>query len=257
MFLSEKFQQFYGEVLRVKAKVSEGTWVFEGQGAAAADTSPTAVWRRLSSMLERQALEAGREGGDFGVEIYRRAQYAMAALADEIFIHLDWAGRETWRQSLLEQKLFNSHRAGEELFVRIDALLRDRESAQAELARIYLIVLALGFQGKFRGQPDADLELKAYREQLHRFIHGREPQAVRGNEQLVPMAYASTLDDGRASTLPYLKPWLWAVAAVLLLWLAGTHFIWRRSVQEIEPLVKRINAESHAGPTSIAQQGGR
>lgn len=256
MFLIEKFQQFYGEVLRVKAKVSEGTWVFEAQGAQA-DTSPTAVWRRLSSMLERQALEASREGGDFGVEIYRRAQYAMAALADEIFLHLDWAGREPWRQSLLEQKLFNSHRAGEELFERMDALLRDRDSIQVELARIYLIVLALGFQGKYRGTPEADAELESYRDHLHRFIHGREPQAVRGNEHLVPLAYASTLDDGQPSTVPYLKPWLWATAIVVLLWLAGTHFLWRRSVQELEPVVKRINSEEPAIPTAIAQRGGR
>src|SRR5262245_45366266 len=114
MFLIDKFQQFHAEVIRLKARVTAGAWVFEGEqtaglGESAAKESPTAVWRRLVSLLERQSLDAAQQGGDFAVEIYRRAQYAMAALADEIFLHVDWAGRESWRDHLLEAKFFGSH----------------------------------------------------------------------------------------------------------------------------------------------------
>src|SRR5204863_4757031 len=146
MFLIDKFQQFYGEVLRLRGRVAEGSWVFQGDAAASEPReSPSGVWRKLVGLLERQSLDAGREGGDFGLEVYRRAQYAMAALADEIFINLDWVGRDAWREHLLEARLFGSHRAGEELFERIDNLLRDHDSLYGELARIYLMVLALGF----------------------------------------------------------------------------------------------------------------
>jgi type VI secretion system protein ImpK len=258
MFLIDRFQDFYREVLRLKQSVAHGTWVFDAQaGAAPEDLSPTAVWRTLLSLLERQALEASRSGGDFALEVYRRAQYAMAALADEVFLHLDWAGREAWRSHLLESRLFGSHRAGEELFERVEELLHDRDNVYGELARVYLTVLALGFQGKFRGHPEAERELESYRRRLFRFIFGRDPQAMRGDERLVPEAYAATLDEGRGSTLPHLKPWIWALALLVALWIGGSHLLWRSTLAGLQPLVTEILGTGAPAPArSMAERGG-
>jgi hypothetical protein len=71
--------------------------------------------RRLQTLLEMQALEAGRRGGEYGVLYYKEAQYVMAALADEIFLTLDWTGRDTWRSDLLETRLFGTYDAGEKV----------------------------------------------------------------------------------------------------------------------------------------------
>jgi type VI secretion system protein ImpK len=250
MFLIDKFQQFYAEVLRLRGRVAEGSWVFQGDGNAAANEpreSPSSVWRKLVGLLERQSLDAGRDGGDFGLEIYRRAQYAMAALADELFINLEWAGRDVWREHLLEAKLFGSHRAGEELFERIDALLRDHDSLYGELARIYLMVLALGFQGKYRGRSDGDEEIDSYRRRLFRFIYSRDPQVVRGEERVMPQAYAATLDEAGVTRLPYLKPWVWTLVLVIVVWVAGSHLLWRHAVAEMEPLVDDIIGTASTG----------
>lgn len=250
MFLIDKFQQFYGEVIRLRGRVAEGSWVFQGDGAGAANEpreSPSGVWRKLVALLERQSLDAGREGGDFGLEIYRRAQYAMAALADEIFINLAWAGRDAWREHLLEAKLFGSHNAGEELFERIDALLRDHDALYGELARIYLMVLALGFQGKYRGYPEGAEIIETYRRRLFRFIYSREPQVAHGDERVMPQAYAVTLDDVSVTRLPYLKPWVWALVLILVLWVGGSHLLWRNAVADIEPLVDDIAGAASAG----------
>ncbi|HEX9983244.1 MAG TPA: DotU family type IV/VI secretion system protein [Thermoanaerobaculia bacterium] len=245
MFLIEKFQQFYAEVLRMKAQVSEGGWAFESDAAAVESrltaNSAGTVFRRLLSVLQRQAEEAGRNGGDVALAIYRRAQYAMAALADEIFLNLDWQGKELWRSTLLESRVFASHHAGEELFSRIEELLHDHDASQAELARVYLMVLALGFQGKYRGKPDAEEEIAVIRHRLHRFIFGRDPQAVRGAEHLVPQAYLSVIDR-RPAQLAHMKPWLWAVAAVLVLWLGLSHLLWRSTTNDLTPLVDEILA---------------
>lgn len=250
MFLLDRFQDFYLEVLRLKQSVGKGSWVFDAQpgqsvqlsplGQPVEDLSPTAVWRNLHALLERQALEASRSGGDFALEVYRRTQYGMAALADEVFLHLDWPGREAWRSNLLEARLFGSHRAGEELFERIEELLRDRDNVYSELARVYLTILALGFQGKFRGHPEAERELESYRRRLFRFIFGRDPQAVRGDDRLMPEAYAATLDEGSGITLPHLKPWVWAMALLVALWLGGGHLLWRSTIDGIEPFVAEI-----------------
>lgn len=257
MFLIEKFQQFHAEVVRLKARVTAGAWVFQadettGIGESAARESPTAVWRRLSSLLERQALEAGSHGGDFALELYRRAQYAMVALADEIFLHTDWAGRDSWRDHLLETKFFGSHRAGEELFERIEELLHDRETLFAELGRIYLMVLGLGFQGKYRGRPDAEEIIAVYRRRLFRFVFNHDPLAVHGNQYVVPQAYAATLDEAVTSELPYLKPWFWAIAASLLLWIGGSYAIWSYATSDLAPIVSRIDgAESRGNATEM------
>ena len=243
MFVTEKFQQFHTELTRLEDRLREGSIAFDAEAApdarSATGLTPSAAWRRVVAVLERQETDAVRQGGDLALELYKRAQYAMAALADEVFLHLDWHGREAWRQNLIEAKLFGSHRAGEELFERIEDLLRDRDAGQAELARVYLSVLALGFQGKYRGKPDADHELEVIRRRLYRFIFGRDPRVVRGREALVPQAYASTLERPRVE-LPHLKPWIWALALVTIVWIAGSHLIWRNAVREIEPLVDRI-----------------
>jgi type VI secretion system protein ImpK len=273
-FLLDRFQEFYREVLRLRDRVARGTWVFDagsgtpspssspspsesetGTEAADAAPAPSAVWRSLLSLLEGQALEAGRTGGDFAAEIYRRAQYAMAALADETFLHLDWPGREAWRQNLLEARLFGSHRAGEELFARIEELLREPDTVLHELARLYLQVLALGFQGKFRGRPDAERELEAYRRRLFRFIFGRDPKAVRGEERLVPQAYAATLDKGEGAALPHLRPWIWAVILITALWLAAGHLLWRHEIAGIEPLVTDVLSSDQAAAAAERRAG--
>jgi len=252
MFLIDKFQQFHSEVLRLRGRVVEGSWVFQNEGTTSAPAaepreSPSGVWRKLVGLLERQSLDAGREGGDFGLELYRRAQYAMAALADEIFINLDWPGRDAWREHLLEAKLFGSHRAGEELFTRIDQLLSDRDALYGELARIYLMVLALGFQGRYRGRPESDEVIQGYRLRLFRFIYAHDPQVVHGGERVMPQTYAATLDEGNISELPYLRPWLWALALIIVVWLAGTHLLWQNALAEIEPIVNDITGTTPAG----------
>lgn len=259
MFLIEKFQQFHAEVIRLKARVTAGAWVFEGEqtaglGESVAKESPTAVWRRLVSLLERQSLDAAHQGGDFAVEIYRRAQYAMAALADEIFLHVDWVGRESWRDHLLEAKFFNSHRAGDELFERIEDLLHDRDSLFAELGRVYLMVLGLGFQGRYRGRPDVDETIAVYRKRLYRFVFNHDPLAVHGNQYVVPQAYAATLDEAVTTELPYLRPWFWAIAFAMVLWIGGTYAVWRYSVMDLIPILQRIDAvekREHAAESGV------
>ena len=242
MFVTEKFQQFHAELVRLQDRLREGNAAFDLDAPAesrAASLSASAVWRRILNVLERQEQDAVRHGGDLGLELYKRAQYAMAALADEVFLNMDWPGRDAWRQSLVEAKLFGTHRAGEELFERIEELLRVRDAGQTEIARIYLSVLALGFQGKYRGRSDAEEEIEVVRRKLYRLIFGRDPRVVRGREAVAPQAYMGMIERPRVE-LPHLKPWIWAIVLVLLVWITGQHLIWRDTRQHTEPLVERI-----------------
>lgn len=235
-FLVASFREFYRELLAAKERAMGGRW----RGAAESAGTPQDLWRHLLSVLERQALDAGRIGGDIGAELYRQAQYVMAALADDTFVHLRWPGREGWTSNLLEARLFGTHRAGEEVFDRLERLLRERDSAYVELGRVYLMALALGFEGKLRGRPEGPALLGAFRRSLYRFIHHREPRVVRGDDPVAPQAYAATLEVAEPRRLPYLRRWILAGVLVVALWLVGSHLVWRHLVTGLEPLVQRI-----------------
>ncbi|WP_018691748.1 DotU family type IV/VI secretion system protein [Algicola sagamiensis] len=99
-----------------------------------------------------------------------RTFYALAALADEIFlIELDWPGQKGWRTELLEETLFQSCRAGTQVFQDIEQLLKAKSLAQTErqLAGVYLLSLRLGFLGQCR-QDEA--QLLTYRQRLFRVM---------------------------------------------------------------------------------------
>ena len=270
-FLLAAFREFYRELLKAKHRVERGEWPADqrlgddemdlgashfgqdldlgashfGEGASRFGARG-AIWQELLTLLERQALDAARSGGDIGRELYLQAQYAMAALADEIFLHLDWPGRLAWKENLLEAKLFGTHRAGEVVPERIEAVLRGRDPVYAELARVYLMVLALGFEGKLRGSEEGPALLAAYRRALYRFAFRRDPRVVRGEEPVAPEAYAATVETGPGARLPYLRRWLIAAAAVVVLWIAGGHLVWRHLVSDFEPHLERILAAERA-----------
>jgi type VI secretion system protein ImpK len=243
-FLIQQFRELYREVIRLKSRVQHGDWAFDlaqaEEGDPGAEAAPSAIWQRLLTLLERQDLAARRRGGDFAAEVYRHARYVMAALADEVFLHLDWPGREAWGDHLLESKLFGSHRAGEVVFERIDELLRQRDAVYVELAKVYLLALSLGFEGKFRGRPDAAAHLDAYRKRLFHFIFNQNPRLYQGAEHLMPGTYASTLDQGRPRKLPYLKRWFLAGAVLIALWIGASYLAWNPLIKNMTPSIERI-----------------
>lgn len=210
-------------------------------GAPPPSVTPSAVWQALVGLLNRQEAEVRRTGGEYATAIYRRAQYVMAALADEIFLYLEWPGREAWRTQLLEYKLFQSYNAGEEVFRRIEAVLRTRDPADAELAKIYLMALALGFRGALRG-PAAQARIDWYRRELYTFLTNRDPGTPRDPHSLFPEAYQSNLETaGSARRLSPARRWLLTGLLLLLLWILASQWVWNGIVDDLWPLIEKIN----------------
>jgi type VI secretion system protein ImpK len=274
-FLLSQFREFYqevvrwkrlaardGELLQVSAAAASGALVMTGgpgaapgalmlvgggaasAGAAGAITpsvAPATIWQALLGLLNRQEAEVRRTGGEYASAIYRRAQYVMAALADEIFLYLDWPGREAWRANLLEFKLFQSYRAGEEIFRRIEALLRTRDPADSELAKIYLMAIALGFRGELRG-PEGQARVDVYRRELYTFLTHRDPGTPREPQSLFPEAYQSNVEaSGAGRRLSAARRWLLAGLLLALVWIVVSHRVWLGLVKDLSPLVDEIN----------------
>jgi type VI secretion system protein ImpK len=232
VFLIEKFHEFYAELLDVHARLESG------------ELQPSGAHDRLVSLLNRQESEAQRESGHYGVETYLRAKYAMAALGDEILLRQD-DGR--WMGQLLEATLFRSQCAGEKVFDDIHEI-QNAGSAAADLACVYLAVLSLGFLGAFRLLPQPEAQIAPYRQKLFRIAYGRDPVALTKQQPIAASAYAATLADGEGGQLPHIRPWVYALVLIVVLYVAGGVYLWRDSVSDLERLLEPIN-------TSIASPG--
>lgn len=194
--------------------------------------------RRLQTLLEMQALEAGRRGGEYGVLYYREAQYVMAALADEIFLQIDWTGRNYWRNDLLETRLFESYNAGDVVFQRLEKLLQTGDRVQAEIAVVYLMALTLGFRGRYAGGRH-EARITEYRKQLYYYIFQRRPNLNDFASRIVDETYQHTHANVTARMLPSPTRWLWLLAGVVVLYLVASHFVFH---DVLAPLIEALDA---------------
>jgi type VI secretion system protein ImpK len=216
--LSAQFRDFYAVLERARRAVRQ---VADAEAAAAAQALST----QLAQLIELQTLEARRVGGAANADAEVQARFLKAALADEVLLHADWAGRTHWRHVLLEATLFRTSHAGDKVFTDIDQILSVREPSQRNLARLYLYALSLGFQGRWRGtgtlEPIAD-----YRRELFQFIYQRPAELQGRDKGLSAGAYASTLSYLAARRLPRLSRWWLVLLLVLLALLAASELLW-------------------------------
>lgn len=232
--LLDQFGAFYRKIIELKQRLGRLAAPEEEGEAAEAPTDPAAIAAELRTHLESRALAVMRRGGPVAARFHAEAQYIMAGLADEIFLHLvAWPGREAWRHHLLEEQLFGSHIAGEKFFHNLDALLDGDDPAQTELATLYLLALALGFRGKYRDRDDEG-RLDDYRQRLFALIAQRPCALGSAPGPLFPEPYAYTLDQGGGGRLRSLKHWLlyWAGLAAALL--AASFIVWAAATSRLD-----------------------
>ncbi|GJJ00716.1 hypothetical protein RugamoR64_12540 [Duganella rhizosphaerae] len=217
---SVQFRDFY-DVLSRSAQAA--TRVGEGEARSAAE----ALSRQLCQLIELQSLEARRIVGKAGMEAEAQGRFLKAALADEVLLNTEWAGRNHWRHVLIETTLFKSSFAGERVFDDLDQLLREREASRRNVGRLYLYLLSLGFQGRYRGQKQD--KIAEYRRELFQFVYLR-PADLQGRDRtLSEQAYASTLSHLAARRLPKFNRsgLMFVLALLILLGLSELLWLWQ------------------------------
>lgn len=268
-FLLARFREFYHEVIRLKQQIATTGWMAkpvvaplaaepalvaegaeESEGSAGNAAEPVGedetanmtnqVWQRLLYLLEQQEIAANRFGGEYVRELYKDAQFVMAALADEIFLQLNWEGREAWHTNLLETKLFQSHAAGDIFFQKVDNLLKHRDPVQADLAKVYLMALAFGFQGRFRGEEQGMARLDFYRRELFNFIFHRSPDILSEAKHFCPEAYLHNIGEGVGLKLEHPQKWFLYLALLLAVLLFVSQNIWHLMTSELGTIIQLI-----------------
>ena len=243
-FLLTSFEEFFSDVLRVKRAVIYDPWGISAKSTGESDRNELrraaahSVRQRLQTLLEKLALESSKRRGEYGVSAFREAQYIMAALADEIFLHLEWEGRAAWGANLLETKLFGTHVAGERIFQRIEQLINERDAAHREIQVVYLLALSLGFEGKYRGGSGE--ELGRLKSGLYELVFPRQPSITRGERQLFPQPYMHTLDRSTPIKLPTVGRWAAGLAAVFAVYLVIAHFAFVGATRELRQVTSSI-----------------
>lgn len=232
-FLQEKFSEFVIALQAQKAAVQSGRWAFYADTAGSFDPSqaggrgPNPVWESLAALFRRQAEEAHRSGAS-AQTLYQEAQYAMIALADEVFITGlgEWPGRQDWKSYHLELAFFHSSVAGTDIFRRIDRMLSRYDPGQRDLAEIYFHVLSLGFMGAYatalhersatgRAPPEIEERRRRLREQFE-----TEDRASGTWVSPQPYEHIETRDMG--GKIPSVLESLTFLGAVLICLLAAT-----------------------------------
>lgn len=224
------FAEFYQDVAELKLAIVEGRIAaLLGRELPEHPNDrdlAAAVSGRLARRLRDQA-HAAKEAPDAEQRAFHLAQYVMAVLADEIFIlELPWSGKSAWLSHLLEQALYQQHRAGETFFTRLDKLLsrRSRSALSLELATLFLLALQLGFQGEHRGTRGAAV-LADYRVKLLRYIAARQLGADSSGHAF-PQAHAYTLTDQPDRRIASLTPWLRASLLGIAAYLVVSTILW-------------------------------
>lgn len=238
--LVRQFRAFYAELARLKRQVRAGTYsptngAADEEGSTAAD-----IQRRLVSMFEDQEQTVRRQGGESLRRRYDLVQYAMVALADEVFLNVDWEGRDDWYNHLLESRQFDSQNAGVQVFEIIDRLVGQR-SGETDVTTVYLYVLTLGFEGQYRDEPDT-APLDDYRERLFRYIRRHRGDRLAADRELAPSAYRHTLAQGEVQLLPNLRWWVGSLVGVGALYLLMSTALWWWYTNDLTELAQQILA---------------
>jgi type VI protein secretion system component VasF len=156
---------------------------------------------------------------------------------------------------MVEQKLFKSNAKDVEFFKRVDKLLKneaDKPSAAAkDLARMYLLVLAAGFEGKYR-PFGLTRPLAEYRRRLYEFVSGKDPLEIYAEERKLFPEAADRVVVGRAvSRFSMLQQW----AAVLVILLIGYAVISQMAWNRVSADLKDVTARVEAANSSATSDG--
>lgn len=241
-FLYQQFLQFYRELAALVGKIERQNDPEQRKHMASSDyesLNHKTVSDKLMLVLDRQAALVAGSRDAVEPRLFEEARYVMVAVADEMFLDLNWADREAWGDHLLEEQLVGSQAAGDLLFVRLEQLLALNGPVYEDLAKVYLTALALGFRGRYRaGDPHGELEV--FRRRLYAYIFKREPDA--GASPLFPQNLEVVYRDEKPHHLPTVQRLLKFSAAMVAVWVIGTSAVWWLFLEPVRALVAQIAA---------------
>jgi type VI secretion system protein ImpK len=194
---------------------------------------------RQQAVQEVRAFEERMRSAGVGAEDAVVARYVLCTFVDSAVLNTPWGSQGDWAgQSLLV--IFHKEVSGGEKFFDILDRLRPDPRRYIDLIELVYVCLALGYEGKYRIDPNGQGRLGQLQHDLYRLI--RDERQVR-DEAL--SANWKGVEDRRNPIIRYI-PW-WIIAAAGLAILTGT-FVYLHSKLgiEAEPIKAQLAASAVA-----------
>ncbi len=179
-------------------------------------------------------LESKAQRSGIAADAVRLAKYALCAWIDERILASDLSARSRWASEPLQLRYFDDFSAGEEFYIKLEAVRAAPELG--EVLEVYGLCIALGFRGKLadeRGLERRRLLVQQIASDLQR---GRGVEATRGPTP-EPVIVAQALSSG---VLVWVAP-LASVFAVVLAWI----FVEAWVAGAVDALAASIGEVSH------------
>ena len=167
-------------------------------------------------------------------------EYTLVALSDEVFLNLQWKGNEFWKMNLLETKFSKTQSAGETIFDKIDNILNRKNFLSLENATVYLKLLALGFQGKYRN-TNSYQKINDYKHKLYLFITSNSNNIITDNN-IFPDGYKYTLTGLPKIFTPNEYSIDHIFYTIITLFIIGTGIFWEYEHLKLQEVIKLLDS---------------
>jgi type VI secretion system protein ImpK len=204
------------------------------------ETITDSIQHTFRIMFERFSLNAQNQVGEFAISHFQDALYAMVTLLDETFLSFSWVGKERWERNLMEKQIFHTQIAGELVFRKIDDLLAGNDPVRNDVANIYMMILSLGFKGKYRDE-DTENQITWYRHELYKMINRHAPLLFSvGRDYLIADCYNHNISMPAGRGIPDVRSWVSAFAAILFVFIVISSFLWFKLVKDMDDALGQI-----------------
>ncbi len=107
----------------------------------------------------------------------RSAQYVLCAAADDIVLNIHTAGKQEWARYSMQYRFFKGLIGGELFFTELDKAIAD-PTGHYELLELIHCCLAIGFQGRYRVQPNGMAQLPQVQRHVYETLRRVRPKAT-------------------------------------------------------------------------------
>lgn len=203
--------------------------------ATSAHADPAGLRCQLLNHMAEFELQAAASG--VARPRITAARYLLCSFLDEVIAATPW-GQGTWEAQTLLSEYHEERWGGDKCFELLERLGEDPKG-NAEVLELFYVCLSLGFEGRYRGQPDGRVRLEAIAE---RVLAEVRPAALQpgGGARSLSLHWQGVSAPQRPGL--HLPP-LWSVAALAaaLVVVALLGFQWRLA-SRAQPLLRELHA---------------
>ncbi|HEY0686693.1 MAG TPA: type IVB secretion system protein IcmH/DotU [Steroidobacter sp.] len=201
---------------------------------------------RRQAMQEIGAFEERARRAQIPPEDLLAARYALCTVVDEAVLNTPWGAQGGWAsQSLLVT--FHREASGGEKFFQILERVSNEPQRYLALLELLYVCLALGFEGKYRLDPQGAARLTEIRQNLYRRVGGLRDSV---EPELSPRWKG--VEDRRNAVLRFVP--LWVVAAACAVILLGGYLYFdsklRAQADPVNATLAGVGLESFDAPAA-------